>query len=133
MEREGGGARRPPIFPLLSSSSLPLPLSGFPPPPSFFLLCLFGRKWKVKGEQEVRRIHLCAVKFGNGPNFGCPVRELCRGSACGCRWEDVCICALTWRHVRVLHVPPFLRLHLHISTYGTCECICGLSVMDVCV
>lgn len=75
MERGGGGAGppTPPVFPLLLSSSFlsfPLPLSGFPPllpslffyPPLLLLLCHFGRKWKVKGEQEVGRIHLCVVK-----------------------------------------------------------------------
>ncbi len=61
----------PPFF---LSSLLPLfpSLCLAPPsPPSLsFLLSfwLFRRKWKVKGEQEVRRAHLACVllKFGKG-------------------------------------------------------------------
>lgn len=64
--RYGEGRRRrsspAPIFPLLSSSFLPsLCLAFFFPSLSFFLLWLLGRKWKVKGEQEVRRIRLACV------------------------------------------------------------------------
>lgn len=68
MEGEGGGARRPPIFPLLSSSFLPSLCLAFFPSLSFFLLWLLGRKWKVKGEQEVRThsFAVCVVKFGEG-------------------------------------------------------------------
>lgn len=64
----------PPFFLSSLLPLSPLPPSAPPPPPHthFFspLLCLFGRKWKVKGEQEVRHIHLCVVKFD------CQVREL---------------------------------------------------------
>lgn len=40
----------------------------FFPSLSFFLLWLLGRKWKVKGEQEVRThsFAVCVVKFGEG-------------------------------------------------------------------
>lgn len=112
----------PPFFlsSLLSSSSLPsLCLAPPPPPPlslflSFFLLLLLGRKWKVKGEQEVRRhsLGVCVVKLwkasgcrGEGTFFS--------GSVCGGRL------ALTWRHIKRLHVRPFHLVYVHISTYGT--------------
>lgn len=118
-ERGYGGRRRSSPAPRFSSPLFHLspPPSVCPPtpPPFFFILrCLFGRKWKVRGEQEVRHILMCAVKFGSEVKTWLPsertffVLFCCffLGSECG---QDVCVCVLTWRHVLCAFAPSTQR------------------------
>lgn len=85
------------FFPLASSPSLPSLCPTFSLSLSFTLsfLWLFGRKWKVRGEQEVSFIHLACVLWSSERErrigwSGELLVELYVG-----RLEYICICSLT--------------------------------------
>lgn len=73
MEREGGGARQPPHFPLLSSSSPSLPLFVPPSSSAFFSLAVFlGESGRSELNRKWDTFILCVV------TFGCWVKERTR-------------------------------------------------------
>lgn len=102
-----------PLFLLSPPPSVWLPPSHLLP---FFLssLAFLGRKWKAKGEQEVRFIWRVRCKVWKGSEGLAAEGGSALVEAYVGRREDVCVRALTWRRMCVLHVHCTVCAHLYL-------------------